>query len=334
MATILHPVTQISGSPSYTAQQIRRTVNPFIALSNNSPFDTVQGVRAGCGVLLSISGNTVTVKRHAGQLSPFSGYGIYHYSIDSDMQVTVPSLTASYKIAMVMSDKSLGQGTGNTITPTVLDYSTADSSVNGLVLGAVVNGTCSDTALRINPTQELMAFKLSDLPSLNMVEGQRALVTSDGDNNGEYTYMGGAWCSSYTHQFWKGKAKRSDGQLAINSGITYFTITNAQDGGLPVQLVGDAHGTKITGLHGDYLMRIHLQLDGAKAWTSLGYELHGNASVVLGDGAEMAKPSGFGSLDIDSVVRFTTASDGIVPIVNSNPDQTMRNPMGIAIMKL
>jgi hypothetical protein len=196
MATILHPVTQISGAPSYTAQQIRRTVNPFIVAPNGTPFDGIQGVRSGCGTLLSISGNTVTIKRHAGQIAPFAGYGVYHYSMDADMNVSIPSMTASYKIAMVMSDQSLSQGAGNTIAPTVVDYSTEDSSVRGIVLGKIVNGVCHDTAIRISPVQKIWTFKLSDLPSVGIEPYQRANVTADGDNNGEYLYKDGNWVST------------------------------------------------------------------------------------------------------------------------------------------
>lgn len=197
MTAILHPVTQISGAPQYTAQQIRRTVNPFIAASNYSQFDGIAGVRAGTGKILTISGNTVNIKRHAGQISPFAGYGVYHYSMDADMRIAVPSMTASYKIAMVMSDKSLGQGTGNTIAPLLMDIGTVDSAVPGLVLGTVINGVVSDTVQRVSAAQILYVSKKQQLPSSGIIEGQVADVNADGSNNGLWVYLYGQWVPEY-----------------------------------------------------------------------------------------------------------------------------------------
>lgn len=176
---------------------------------------------------------------------------------------------------------------------------------------------------------------LQKIPNTQLFNGMRATVTSDpmAVNNGEYVVSGGAWVSQ-THAYWQGKARRSDGQLNVNNGTTNLKITADKDGGLPVQLQGDAAGTRISGLQGDHLVSLRLPVGGGQSWTSVGYQLRGNPIVMLGGGSELAKPSGFGSLDLTSVIRFTTSSDGIVIVLNSNPDVPMRSDMTISIMKL
>lgn len=169
----------------------------------------------------------------------------------------------------------------------------------------------------------------TDLNLWKPVDGQRARL-QDGT---EYVGSGGVWVSQ-THAYWQGKARRSDGQLAVNNGTTNLKITADKDGGLPVQLQGDAAGTRISGLQGDHLVSLHLPVGGGQSWTGVEYQLRGNPIVMLGNERELAKPSGFGSLDLTSVIRFTTSSDGIVIVLNSNPDVPMRSDMTISIMKL
>lgn len=196
MALIAHPLTQLNGSPQYTADNYRKAVNALLTPSDGTAFGTVSGVRAGSpSPLLSISGTTVTVKPHAGVICPWTGVGAYTYVLDAQATVNVADSTGTYKIALVLSDPSQSHGSTPGILLQSFPASTADSAINGLVLGQVASGTANDTAPRILQQTIISVLNLATLNAFGASEGQRALVTSDGTvaNNTEYVYRGGVW---------------------------------------------------------------------------------------------------------------------------------------------
>ena len=196
MALIAHPITQLNGSPQYTADNYRKAVNALLTPSDGTAFGTVSGVRAGSPApLLSISGTTVIVKPHAGVICPWTGVGAYTYALDAQATVNVTDSTGTYKIALVLSDPSQSHGSAPGLTLQSFASSTADSAINGLVLGQIAAGVASDTAPTILQQSVISVPTLARLNSLVAVEGQKARVTSDGTagNNTDYTYSSGAW---------------------------------------------------------------------------------------------------------------------------------------------
>ncbi|GAA6122565.1 hypothetical protein BPY_06730 [Bifidobacterium psychraerophilum] len=196
MTIIAHPLTQLDGSPQYTASDYRKSVNALLLPSDGTAFGSVQGVRAGSpSPLMTINGTTVTVKAHAGVLCPWAGVGAYTYEMDTDTSVAVTDTTGTYKIALVLSDPSQSHGTIPGLALQSFPGTTADSAIQGLVLGQIAAGAASDLAPRILQQTLISVSTLSTLQTIPGVEGQRAMVTSDGTstNNGEYRYTSGKW---------------------------------------------------------------------------------------------------------------------------------------------
>lgn len=196
MALIAHPLTQLNGSPQYTADNYRKVVNALLTPSDGTAFGTVAGVRAGSpSPLISVSGTTVTVKAHAGVLCPWTGVGGYTYALDAQATVNVADSTGSYKIALVLSDPSQSHGSAPGIVLQSFPASTANSSINGLVIGQVAAGTASDTAPRILQQTMITVSTLAALNALTGVEGQKATVTNDPNpgNNTTYGFSAGTW---------------------------------------------------------------------------------------------------------------------------------------------
>lgn len=194
MATIVHPITQIDGSPQYSADNIRKSLMATVIPSNNTAFNGVQGVRPGSPTpLFSISGSTLTLKAHAGVVSPWTGIGAYNYALDADVSITIPSLSSNYKLAMVLTDQSVSHGTTNTVTPTLIDAATIDTAIDGLVLGTVTAGVAADYAPRVSMQPLISCTTLARLNAIATVAGSHGFVTADGTNNGSYTYTGSVW---------------------------------------------------------------------------------------------------------------------------------------------
>jgi hypothetical protein len=126
--------------------------------------------------------------------------------LDSQATVNVADSTGTYKIALVLSDPSQSHGSAPGIVLQSFPASTANSSINGLVIGQVAAGTASDTAPRILQQTMITVPTLAILNSLTGVEGQKAAITSDGTamNNTEYQYRSGAWVAMKLSGFYDG----------------------------------------------------------------------------------------------------------------------------------
>lgn len=191
MSIVMHPLTALGGSPAYTADDYRHAVNPFVFPSDGTPFDCVSGVRDGAGrPLCSIDGLTVTVSPHSGVVSPWVNGGAYTYAIVEAETVTVPDSTGSYKIAVTVEDPSVSHGDIPRGQVKVFPASTQDSTIPGLVIATVSAGVVSDVAPILRSSTVLEVSSVSALDTVSAVEGQEALVSSDGSR---YVMSNGRW---------------------------------------------------------------------------------------------------------------------------------------------
>lgn len=183
-----HPLTGHSG---YTASIFRKAVNALILASDNSTFGSIQGVRAGAPTPLTRLDNlTVTIQPHAGVLSPFSGEGAYTYAIDSPTSIDIESRSQNYKIALVLSDPSVGRGSTPQLEARVYSYGTPQEHIQGLVIAEVKTGIISDTAPLIAPQALLYARSVEQLHTIKAFEGQRARILG---TTAEYVYRSNNW---------------------------------------------------------------------------------------------------------------------------------------------
>lgn len=178
---VLHPLTVLNGSPSYTADDYRRVVNPFMFPSEGSAFGGVQGVRYGSpNPLATIDGLTVTVKPHCGTVRPWGETGSYTYAITEPMTVNVPDSTGDYKIVVAAYDPSLSHGETPGAWLQSWPASTPDPEINGLVLARVTAGVASDVTPRIKVDGSIEVKDWDQLNTLYPVYGTEAVTSSNG----------------------------------------------------------------------------------------------------------------------------------------------------------
>nr|UVY58155.1 MAG: hypothetical protein [Bacteriophage sp.] len=188
---VLHPLTALNGSPSYTADDYRHAVNPFLTPSDGSAFNCVPGVRFGSPTpLVTLSGLTVTVKPHCGIVSPWTGVGSYTYAIKEPMSVKVPDSTGEYKIVVACYDPSLSHGETPGAWLQSWPASTPDAEINGLVVARVKAGVVSDVAPRLLADGRIEVMETSHLNPIKTTFGVEAFVRG---SNARYRYMNGAW---------------------------------------------------------------------------------------------------------------------------------------------
>nr|UVX56401.1 MAG: hypothetical protein [Bacteriophage sp.] len=186
---VVHPLTVLNGSPSYTADDYRHVVNPFLFTSDGSVFGGVQGIRYGSPTpLATIDGLTVTVKPHCGTVKPWNETGSYTYMLKEPMTVNVPDSTGDYKIVVAVYDPSLSHGETPGAWLQAWPASTPDSEINGLVLAKVTAGVVSDAAPKIKVDGSIEVFDWDQLNKLYPVYGTEAVTAVDGrkyrrDNN-------------------------------------------------------------------------------------------------------------------------------------------------------
>lgn len=191
MSVIVHPLTAMDGSPTYTADDYRHAVNPLMLPSNGSPFDGVQGVRYGSPRPLStIEGLKVTVKPHSGTVSPWAGAGGYTYCITSAMTVDIADSTNNYKIAVVIDDPSQAHGSVPRGRLRVFTAGTPDSNIPGLVIAKVSAGSISDVAPMIRNSSVIIVNSVDQLDDISAVKGQEAVVLAD---DSHHVYADGSW---------------------------------------------------------------------------------------------------------------------------------------------
>lgn len=198
MAIIMHPLTAKNGSPEYTADDYRHAINPLLLPSDGTVFNGLSGIRYGSpSPLVTVSGLTATVKPHCGTISPWDGLGAYTYAITTNTTVQLADSANSYKIAVTVEDPSQSHGTTPRGQLKVFTAGTPDSNINGLVIAEVNAGVASDVAPLIRNSALLMARDLTQLNTIDAMDGQEAVTMAD---NAHYVRNGGEWKSSDTPQ--------------------------------------------------------------------------------------------------------------------------------------
>lgn len=178
---VLHPLTALRGAPSYTADDYRRVVNPFLFPSDGSAFGCVQGVRYGSpSPLATIDGLTVTVKPHCGTVRPWDETGSYTYAIAEPMTVNVADSTGDYKIVVAVYDPSLSHGETPGAWLQAWDASVPDAQINGLVIARVTAGVVSDVAPKIHADGTIEVSTWNQLIAIWTVNGVEAVTSSNG----------------------------------------------------------------------------------------------------------------------------------------------------------
>lgn len=188
---VLHPLTALNGAPTYTADDYRHAVNPFLAPSDKTTFGCLQGVRAGIqSPLSSIDGLTVTVKPHCGLVCPWPESGAYTYAIKEPMTVNVPDSTGDYYIVVSVYDPSLSQGETPGAWLQSWPASTPIKDINGLVLARVKAGVISDMEPILRPEVTLEVGTSDELKSIVPLEGQEAITRV---NKHRFRFISGIW---------------------------------------------------------------------------------------------------------------------------------------------
>lgn len=200
---VVHPLTALNGSPSYTADDYRHVVNPFLFLSDGSAFGGVQGVRYGSpNPLVTIDGLTVTVKPHCGMVRPWGETGSYTYAITEPMTVNVPDSTGDYKIVVAVYDPSLSHGETPGAWLQSWPASIPDSEINGLVLARVTAGVASDVTPRIKVDGSIEVRDWNQLSTLYPVYGVEAVTSVNGQR---YRRDNNAWVALTDIQLYPGQ---------------------------------------------------------------------------------------------------------------------------------
>lgn len=191
MSIVMHPLTAVDGSPSYTADNFRHVVNPFLAPSNGTAFNCVSGVLYGASSpLCIIEGVKVTVQPHCGIVSPWANIGAYTYAIMSSETVTVPGPAGNYKIAVIVEDPNHSHGSVPRGAVKVYPESAADSTIPGLVIAYVNSGVVSDVAPVLHRNMLVEVANTDMLNALSVADGQEVLVSSSG---ARYVRENGVW---------------------------------------------------------------------------------------------------------------------------------------------
>lgn len=188
---IMHPLTALDGSPTYTADNFRHVINSFLAPSDGTVFNRVSGILYGAArPLCAIDGLDVTVWPHCGIVSPWSNIGAYTYALMGKETVTVPSSEGFYKVAVTVEDPNNFHGTVPRGLVKVYPGLTADKDIPGLVIAYIHDGVISDVAPVLHQDMLMEVANESMLNGLSVADGQEALVTSTGHR---YVKENGAW---------------------------------------------------------------------------------------------------------------------------------------------
>lgn len=220
MAIIMHPLTALNGSPEYTANDYRHAINPLLVPSDGTAFNGLSGIRYGSpSPLVTVSGLTATVKAHCGTISPWDGLGAYTYAITTNTTVQLADSTNDYKIAVTVEDPSQSHGTTPRGQIEVFTAGTPDSNINGLVIAKVNAGVASDVAPMIRSNAILMARDLTQLNTIDAVDGQEAVTIAD---NAHYVRNKGKWVSGVIQ--WTKIATPND-TVSIAGRLDFDTMT-------------------------------------------------------------------------------------------------------------
>lgn len=326
MAIIMHPLTAKNGSPEYTADDYRHAINPLLVPSDGTAFNGLSGIRYGSpSPLVTVSGLTATVKAHCGTISPWDGLGAYTYAITTNTTVQLADSTNNYKIAVTVEDPSQSHGTTPRGQLRVFTAGTPDSNINGLVIAKVDAGAVSDVAPMIRNSAILMARNLEQLNTIDAVDGQEAVTITD---NVHYVRRDGTWKQKnvVTHPYATVKFTRSDGQLAVNNGMTLMSMTLTHNDFDGVSIVNDGNGANVTNLPvGDYSVYVSIPLSINAGWLNLNV---GVSSGVTNLGPfvseQLTGSTGYTRLNLDTALRVTQTNTKIRVFMNNNVSGTMR----------
>lgn len=326
MAIIMHPLTAKNGSPEYTADDYRHAINPLLLPSDGTAFNGLSGIRYGSpSPLVTVSGLTATVKAHCGTISPWDGLGAYTYAITTDTTVQLADSTNDYKIAVTVEDPSQSHGTTPRGKIEVFTAGTPDSNINGLVIAKVNAGVASDVAPMIRNNAILMARDLTQLNTIDAVDGQEAVTIA---GNVHYVRSNGTWEQKNVviHPYAVGTFTRSDGQLQFNNGLTLMSMSLIHNDFVGVSIVQDSNGANVTNLPvGDYSVYVTLPLASDAGWLNLNI---GVSSGVTNSGPlvseQLTGSTGYTRLNLATVLRVTQTNTKIRVFTNNNVAGNMR----------
>lgn len=326
MAIIMHPLTAKNGSPEYTADDYRHAINPLLLPSDGTAFNGLSGIRYGSpSPLVTVSGLTATVKPHCGTISPWDGLGAYTYAITTNTTVQLADSTNNYKIAVTVEDPSQSHGTTPRGQLKVFTAGTPDSNINGLVIAEVNAGVASDVAPMIRNSAILMARNLDQLNTIDAVDGQEAVTITD---NTHYVHRDGTWEQENVviHPYAEVQFTRSDGQLAVNNGMTLMSMTlthNDYDG---VSIVSDGNGANVTNLPvGDYSIHASITLSINAGWLNLNVGVSSGVTNLGPHASEqLTGRNGYTRLNLDTALRVTQTNTKIWVFTNNNVSGIMR----------
>lgn len=326
MAIIMHPLTAQNGSPEYTADDYRHAINPLLVPSDGTAFNGLSGIRYGSpSPLVTVSGLTATVKPHCGTISPWDGLGAYTYAITTNTTVQLADSTNDYKIAVIVEDPSQSHGTTPRGQLRVFTAETPDSNINGLVIAKVDAGVVSDVAPMIRNSAILMARNLEQLNTIDAVDGQEAVTITD---NVHYVRRDGTWKQKnvVTHPYATVKFTRSDGQLAVNNGMTLMRMTLTHNDFDGVSIVNDGNGANVTNLPvGDYSVYASIPLSINAGWLNLNVGISSgvtNLGPLVSE--QLTGSTGYTRLNLDTALRVTQTNTKIRVFMNNNVSGTMR----------
>ena len=117
-------MTASSGAPSYTAAELRRAFAALLSpkgTAGSNRFAAIDGVRPGGGTIVSVSGSTVTVRAHAGVVSPdlSTTQGAYVFQLPADETHTLTAAHATLSridlISLQVSDDEADSSGARTV---------------------------------------------------------------------------------------------------------------------------------------------------------------------------------------------------------------------------
>ena len=192
MTFVIHPLTQQSGEPKYTANDFRLTVSNFLTAGTGEVFGAVQGIRSDSfAPLTSLSGSTITVHPHSGIIAPWTGVGAYAYAITSDITVPRPT-TGDYYVVLVVEDPSQSHGSEPQGRVDLIPSSTPRASINGLVIARTSGSSINEIATRLRNGTVIETVSKAELDLVKPTPRTKAWVRF-GDAPGEYEYDGSNW---------------------------------------------------------------------------------------------------------------------------------------------
>lgn len=333
MAIIMHPLTAQNGSPEYTANDYRHAINPLLVPSDGTAFNGLSGIRYGSpSPLVTVSGLTVTVKPHCGTISPWAGLGAYTYAITTNTTVQLADSTNDYKIAVTVEDPSQSHGTTPRGQIEVFTAGTPDSNINGLVIAKVNAGVASDVAPMIRSNAILMARDLTQLNTIDAVDGQEAVTIAD---NAHYVRNDGTWGLNVP-RYVKTNFRRTDNSLNLNNNTNTYMNQTIVGNTLGATIRQTGNGQAITLKRGLYLCvaRVQIQTASGDQWISIGINTSGINVIGPGNAEGSTSNPGYSGVQMTSAL-LVNSDDAYVSVnVLVSGNSSMRTPGEMLIVEL